>query len=253
VLAEMLAQTRLYRTSQEYLDLLAFVAGLGHFSPFNALLLGIQKPGLVWAASAYHWATRFERRVKRDARPLLILWPFAPVALVYDLVDTEGLELSAAVKDIFRATGPVTEGRLRGWMERLARSRISVKYADWGQGRAGEVGRVDPAKGSDEPVRYEVRINQDHDPNVQFASLVHELGHIFLGHLGADQERFITDSGFLTLPQRELEAESVSYLVCSRWGVNSRADTYLVILWAGGCLAGGSWGRGRRLGWWGRG
>jgi len=113
VLAEMLAQTRLYRTSQEYLDLLAFVARLGHFSPFNALLLRIQKPGLVWAASAYHWATRFERRVKRDARPLLILWPFAPVALVYDLVDTEGLELPAAVKDIFRATGHVTEARRR--------------------------------------------------------------------------------------------------------------------------------------------
>lgn len=63
-LAEMLAQTEAYRTSQEYLGLLAFIAHMGNFSPVNALLLRIQKPGLVWAASAYHRATRFERKVK---------------------------------------------------------------------------------------------------------------------------------------------------------------------------------------------
>lgn len=227
-LAEMLAQTELYRTSQEYLDLLAFIARLGHFSPFNALLLRIQKPGLVWAASAYHWATRFERRVKPGSRPLLILWPFAPVALVYDLEDTEGPDLPVAVAQIFRATGTVTEKRMRKWIGLLSGRGFSVDFRDWGPGRAGQVNRKPPDQGTEGNIRYNILINRDHDPNVQFASLAHELGHVFLGHLGKDNDRFITDAHFLPLPRQELEAESVSYLVCRRWGVDSRADTYLV-------------------------
>ena len=62
-------------------------------APFNAMLLQVQKPGLTYAASAADWRLRFGRKPKEGARPLLILWPFAPVALVYDVMDTEGEDL----------------------------------------------------------------------------------------------------------------------------------------------------------------
>ena len=52
------------------------------------MLLQVQKPGLTYAASAWDWKTRFDRTIKEGARPLVILWPFSPVAFVYDVLDT---------------------------------------------------------------------------------------------------------------------------------------------------------------------
>lgn len=227
-LAEMLEQTRLYHSSQEYLDLLDFMARLRNFSPFNALLLRIQRPGLAWAASRWDWQTRFEREVKPDARPLLILWPFGPVALVYDVVDTEGQPLPEAASQMFRATGPVTKAQMQGWVNRLGRKHILVETRDWGDAKAGEIACELPAKQDHEVSQYRLRINRNHDPNVQFASLAHELGHLFLGHLGMDQYHAIPSIDRISASTAELEAESLSYLVCKRWGVAPRADSYLV-------------------------
>src|SRR2546425_3442962 len=90
LLDQLLTDSRLYTQSKDYKELLDFVVRLRNFAPFNAMLLQVQKPGLTYAASAADWRTRFGRKPKEGARPLLILWPFAPVALVYDVMDTEG-------------------------------------------------------------------------------------------------------------------------------------------------------------------
>jgi hypothetical protein len=58
-------------------------------------LLHLQKPGLRFVASKLDWKRRFNRTITEGARPLLILWPFAPVALVYDVDDTEGDDVLA--------------------------------------------------------------------------------------------------------------------------------------------------------------
>jgi len=98
VLDQLLADSRLYHTSEGYRELLDFTIKLRNFAPFNGMLLQIQKPGLQYAASAYEWREKFDRQPKRDARPLLILWPFAPVMLVYDELDTEGAALPSDVR-----------------------------------------------------------------------------------------------------------------------------------------------------------
>ena len=90
LLDQLLADSRLYRTGKDYRALLDFVIRLRNFAPFNAMLLQVQKPGLMYAASRLDWLERFNRTVKDGARPLLILWPFGPVALVYDVADTQG-------------------------------------------------------------------------------------------------------------------------------------------------------------------
>ena len=41
------------------------------------------------AASVADWRTKFERHPKEGARPLLILWPFGPVALVFRVESLE--------------------------------------------------------------------------------------------------------------------------------------------------------------------
>ena len=72
-----------------------------------------------------------------------------------------------------------------------------------------------------------MNFNRNHDPNVQFASVAHELGHLFLGHLGKDKYLNIPERQPLQHSQRELEAESLSYIVCARNGVLSQSESYL--------------------------
>ena len=50
MLDQLLADSRLYRTTQKYKSLHDFVVRLLNFAPFNAMLLQIQKPGLMYAA-----------------------------------------------------------------------------------------------------------------------------------------------------------------------------------------------------------
>jgi hypothetical protein len=83
LLDQLLQDSRLYTRSADYKALLDFTVRLRNFAPFNAMLLQVQKPGLSYAASARDWRERFGRTIKENARPLLILWPFGPVALVY--------------------------------------------------------------------------------------------------------------------------------------------------------------------------
>ena len=65
------------------------------------------------------------------------------------------------------------------------------------------------------------------DSNVQFVTLVHELGHLFLGHLGPDKHLSIDQRPTPGHAQAELEAESLVYLVCKRRGVTSKSESYL--------------------------
>lgn len=83
------------------------------------------------------------------------------------------------------------------------------------------------ASGNKEATQYRMHINRNHSAAVQFTTLAHELGHLFLGHLGPDRKLNVPERPSLDHGQRELEAESVSYLVCKRNGVKSKSETYL--------------------------
>jgi hypothetical protein len=237
LLTQLLNDTCLYRDSEDYLALLDFTARMRNFAPFNAMLLNIQKPGLLYAASQYDWQGRFKRTIKDGARPLLILWPFAPVALVYDVADTEGADLPETVLNPFPAIGEMKGWEIKGYASLLQKKNIEVRFIEYGAGSAGSVHAQrtqeepvikNPSYDSKIPSSYIIRVNSAHNPNTQFATIAHELAHMFLGHLGKDP--------FLKIPARprpshslaELEAESVSFLVCERNGVHSKAEAYLV-------------------------
>lgn len=240
LLDQLLEDSRLYHSSADYLQLLDFVVKLRNFAPFNAMLLQIQKPGVTYAASAFDWGARFNRRPKRDARPLLILWPFGPVALVYDVQDTEGDPLPADVS-FFQASGEVTAERMQRFLLLLERKGIKHHYFDGGDGQAGsiEVTQAPPErtrmrtkgakrKKAEKPSEYLMRLNKNHEPNVQFSTLAHELGHLFLGHLGFDERLSIPARRMpMTHAQMELEAESFAYLACRRNGVQCKSESYL--------------------------
>jgi len=226
LLADLLESSKLYHTTEDYQALMAFVARLRNFAPFNAMLLHIQKPGLTYAASAYEWATRFRRSIKEDARPLLILWPFGPVAFVYDVLDTEGDELPADVAETFHATGPMTEDCIRTYMRRLGSKGIRAKHMDRGDTQAGFI-KVNPSDAKKVKPEYQLRINRNHSLATQFVTLAHELGHLFLGHLGEDKYLKLQGRRGLSRAAQEVEAESVAYLVAHRRGIAPKSQSYL--------------------------
>jgi hypothetical protein len=225
LLDQLLKDSQLYTQSNDYQQLLDFVVRLRNFAPFNAMLLQVQKPGLSYAASACDWRERFGRVPKAGARPLLILWPFGPVALVYDIQDTEGPEVPQDAWS-FLAHGPIDEQRLRSFIPLINRKNIRWCWFDGGDNKAGSIQLVQRAS-EEEPARYRLLINSNHRAPVQFTTLTHELGHLFLGHLGPDKALKVLERPTLDHVQQELEAESVAYLVCKRNAVEPRSKTYL--------------------------
>ena len=226
LLDQLLSDSQLYTRSKDYQDLLDFVVRLRNFAPFNAMLLHMQKPGLNHAASAPDWRERFGRRPKEGARPLLILWPFGPVALVYDVMDTEGNALPEDVASFF-ASGPIDQNGLSSFLPMMKKTGIEWCWVDAGDRNAGSIRVVKRSTTGKEPTQYRMHVNQNHAPAVQFATLAHELGHLFLGHLGPDRLLKAPDRSQLSHAQEELEAESLAYLVCARNGVTSKSEVYL--------------------------
>jgi hypothetical protein len=228
LLDQLLTDARLYRTGSDYQDLLEFVVRLRNMAPFNAMLLQVQKPGIRFAASALDWEHRFGRTIRDGARPLLILWPFGPVATVYDVQDTEGKDLPEDV-NCFVARGEIDSATFDSFAPRLARKNIQWREFDGGDGKAGSIRvlrRGDEKKEKD-LTTYRMMINRNHSVPVRFVTLAHELGHLYLGHLGHDGKLSVPKRRPLTHSQRELEAESVAYIVAERNGIESKSHSYL--------------------------
>ena len=226
-LDELLHESRMYKSSKDYKELLDFVVRLRNFAPFNAMLLHMQDPNLRYAATLRDWRDRYRRTPKAGARPLITLRPFGPVSLVYEYKDTEGAPLPPDL-DSFVAAGNVTERDLAKYEKLLYRKAIRMIYEDVRDQSAGWIRReLQPDSEGTSPHRYLMMINQNHAPPVQFVTLTHELGHLTLGHLGPDRELNVPDRPRRSHAMLEIEAESVAYLVCERNGVESRSHPYL--------------------------
>lgn len=114
-----------------------------------------------------------------------------------------------------------------GFGKRLAAKKIHCEEFDGGDGNAGSIRVVQRGASDKEPTIYQMLLNRNHAVSVRFVTLAHELGHLFLGHLGADKTLSVPRRQPLTYAERELEAESVAYVVAERSGVKSKSQTYL--------------------------
>ena len=223
-LTGLFAEAAVYRSGRDYAALLAFAIKMRRFGPYNAMLLHRQRPGLSFAASTPQWRAEWKRTVKEDARPLVVLRRFGPVGFVYDIQDTEALpdapELPRSVFS-FPAVGDVSEVMLATVMAAVQAKGIRIADIDTGDWHAGRIQR----KGNG----YAVKCNRNHTRETRLVTIAHELAHLHLGHLGADDKHKprIPDRRDLPEAIREIEAESVAFIVCRRHGVRPESASYL--------------------------
>jgi hypothetical protein len=79
----------------------------------------------------------------------------------------------------------------------------------------------------DVPLRYALLLSSSLSAEARYATLVHELGHLYCGHLGTPTDKWWPDRRGLAQAAEEFEAESVCYLVCERLGIDNPSDEYL--------------------------
>jgi IrrE N-terminal-like domain len=218
-------------------------ARLTNLSIYNAMLVKVQRPGAVAVATQRRWR-EMGGRVRRTAIPMVILQPFGPVSFVYEYTDVDGVQFPGADASSLFASGPVAEDAYRRIAQAALAHRIEVvetdQYGGLLAGTAEAIEQLPEAqKGSDGRPRWSIRLNSRHDLPTRFATLAHELGHIYCGHLGGNPDGKWPNRtrSVRSHAERELEAEAVCWLVCRRNGVTTRSREYLARLIQGADLA----------------
>ena len=247
-LDELFSLTFQYKTSAAYRDLLEFVTRFLSYSPFNAMLVHIQMPGAKFVAPPYRWLRDYGRRIGPGARPLIILQPMGPVMFVFDVSQTLPTEYAPPLPREVEKPFEVRKGQVGGSLELVIdnakRDGIQVKIRKEGSQSAGSIryapenlhtsqqfqAGIDKNRNPvfmDIPVKYDLVINAGLSREARYATIVHELAHLYCGHVGTPKVQWWPDRRGLSHEIREFEAESVAYLVCLRCGIDISSEQYL--------------------------
>jgi len=243
-LDELFAAARQYKSGKEYWDLLQFISRFHSYSIFNNVLVHIQMPGARYIASASRWMHDYKRRIRLGARPLVIMKPMGPVMFVFDVSDTEPEDGAPPLPDEVLAPFAIKHGYIQNELENTIknakRDGIEVTTQGAGSQSAGSIQTLKPGQNikfqiretpqpeyETLPLRYGVLLNGKHSPETQYATLVHELAHLYCGHLGTPNTKHWPDRRGLPVTACELEAESVCYLVCQRLRIENPSEKYL--------------------------
>jgi hypothetical protein len=243
-LDELFTVAHQYNSSKSYLELMEFIGKFRSYSPFNAMLVHMQMPGARFVATAHRWEREFRRQIKAGARPLVILQPMGPVLFVFDVTDTEklpgALRLPPWVDDPFGVLAGEVGREFEQTIQNGKRDGVNVSERTDGSQRAGSIQVAGPGgylevtiAARPQPIvqqvprRYELILNNKLSREARYATLVHELGHLYCGHRGTPDLKWWPNRSKLPLEIREFEAESVCYLLCTRLGIENPSAEYL--------------------------
>ncbi|MGW6264639.1 ImmA/IrrE family metallo-endopeptidase [Cellulosimicrobium funkei] len=235
-----------YRRSSEFAELIDFIRSFRVYSPYNAMLVHLQDPGARYVATPARWK-ELGRRLTPDARPLVILRPRGPVMIVFDVRYTESLSqksppLPHGISSPMAIATGLTDGEaLRVWdllEDNAKRDGIRVTLADTGKHLGGTAStsrglslQRRPVKegqpGDSHGLRYDVTVNRNDAPQDRLASLLHELGHVYCGHLGTHNPKHWAARTFVDDMAGELEAETVAHIVLSRLDPHLEMGRYI--------------------------
>ena len=239
-----------YRKGEYYKKLMNVCLKFRHLAPYNAMLINLQKPKARYVLREEEWRTQFNRHLKPNAQPLIILFPFGPVDFLYEIGDTEPTsgffqlsddDIMERIEKPFKTKGMIDKETLERTISNCAYHGITFDFnmnagVDLGgkiellkypcENKNVDIGRDQTAN---IPAPYQISINKNADDGEKFASIIHEMAHLFCLHLQAP-------SGWEKWPVRrishkaqEFEAESVAWLICGRLNIITPADRYIAM------------------------
>jgi hypothetical protein len=200
------------------------------------MLVYLQDKSISFYGGANFWKKNFDRQVIEDAKPLIVLQPFGPVMLVYDVYQTVGKVTPKEFIDkglgqkLFEVKGKLSLETLKSAINKVIDLGIKIKTLSLSELKAGSL-----ISRHNSPL--EIILNDKLSVEQNFATLLHELGHLFAGHLGSVILYQPLKKGMpkeIKLPDRklpesaaELEAETISFLLCRKLGLETRSAEYL--------------------------
>jgi len=224
-LDELFASVADFRKSDKFIEAVNFVSKLKEYAPYNNMMVFLQRPTAKYWASAKNWLDRFGRRIKEGAIPLIILRPMGPIMFVFEVDDTIGPDLPEHLIEPFSVEGDFEPEILDKLIYECGKDGIKVVGASLRGLLAGRVYKLWEDK--DKEIKLYVELNKSHNPKEQFVTLCHEFAHVYLGHLGGDPDGKWPSRMGLSRNQRELEAETVTYVLCRRLDLITMSAEYL--------------------------
>lgn len=214
-------------------ELIRFMLRFRRYSVWNAAMIRIQRLGAAAVATARKWE-RAGRSVNPDAIPIVILRPFGPISLVYEIADTSPPIQNQEGYDPFPVEGAVSEAVWTDTVSNaLKKDAIVVELVDYGLLQPGSAIRLMTNQGGetvagDGNTRFRVRIAKNLTLPQRYTTLAHELAHIYCGHLGSGKKDWWPNrKDHLTAGQEELEAEATAFIVAGRAEIDLASDEYL--------------------------
>lgn len=233
-LSDMLEQgLETYATSDKYRDLLKTMSKFHNYSAQNCLLILAQQPDASFVAGFDSWKRNFNRYVKKDSKSIMIKSPCTYTQKNEDGTEKERLGFKASYVFDISCTAPISgKPPVQIGVENLSGS--VQNYSDF---------LLCLTTCADIPIRYEkikgkangLYTEEDH-PHIIISdslseiqtvkTLIHEIAHSRL-HSSKSTEKSEKKK---TRDQRELEAESVAYIVCSHFGIDTSDYSFPYIL-----------------------
>ena len=248
-----------YRKGQHFLEMMKACSRFRELAPYNAMIVQIQRPGVKYVLTAEQWRSRYGRIVKPDARPLVILVPFGPVEFVFDIGDTRpdpnqsplasspsDEEILNSIAEPYKTKRDVSPSMLYELICNLSVHGIDSDSFTAGSSYGAKIelrndlNDIEIPFGKDNSVKwkasYIINVNRSAGYGESFASICHELGHLFCYHLSMPStwNEKVWEVRNLDHKWEEFEAESVSWLVCERLGIGNPSERYLSYFADGG-------------------
>ncbi len=249
---------RQYRKTDRFKKLISFVSGCRLLSPYNAMLVCLQKPNAKFVMTAKKWR-KYGRALKPEAQNIVILRPFGPVQCVYDISDTvavggadypclSDVELMNKIDKQFVTEKGLLDGSiLKKLIDGLPYYGISfnqnLRAANTYAGRIQKYS-LDELKltiGEGDYMYHDsvfsLSVNSNYGYADVFRTICHEFAHLLCEHIDYDiyenknggKEEGQPRSSKMSRKECEFEAETVAWLVCKRAGVESRSVEYLAM------------------------
>ena len=233
-LATMLEQgLETYATSDKYRDLLKTMSKFHNYSAQNCLLILAQQPDASFVAGFDSWKRNFHRYVKKDSKSIMIKSPCTYTQKNEDGTEEERLGFKASYVFDISCTAQISgkpvvqigvenlQGSVQNYSDFLlcltSCAEIPIEYQKL-KGKANGCYTEDT-----EP---HIIIDSSLSELQTIKTLIHEIAHSRL-HSSTSTEKSEKKK---TRDQRELEAESVAFIVCSYFNLDTSDYSFPYIL-----------------------